>query len=188
MNEMRVFSYGEKQVRTMLIGEATWRALVDVCRAISLTTPSRVAERLGPDEKMTLRLVKGQVGVRGGAPRLIFVSESGLQSILARSNKPEAKKFKRWVTREMVAAARKTAADEPQPSAPSSVVPVATPVVPELPMQERISRAGLLIRAAEHPAIPQDEQVRLLNIAVLDLTGMGVKVPRPGEAFQREAV
>ena len=58
---------------------------------------------------------------------------------------------------------------------PVPTVPVAAPVVPELPADARLARAELLIRAAEHPALAQEEQVRLLSQAALDLTGLGVR-------------
>lgn len=54
MGDLKVFAYGEQQVRTVLVDDAPWWVLADVCKALGLTTPSRVAERLDEDEKMTL--------------------------------------------------------------------------------------------------------------------------------------
>lgn len=174
MNDLKVFAYGEQQVRTVFIEDEPWWVLADVCKVLELTTPSRVAERLDEDEKMTLNLAQCHSGQRGGAQRLIAVNESGLYAVILRSDKPEAKAFKRWVTHDVLPSIRQTGTYAQPP------VPVATPVVPELPADARLKRAELLIRAAEHPALPQDEQVRLLNQAVMDLTGMGVKSPTIG--------
>ena len=168
MGDLKVFAYGEQQVRTVLVDDAPWWVLADVCKALGLTTSSRVAERLDEDEKMTLNLAQGHSGQRGGAQRLIVVNESGLYAVILRSDKPEAKKFKRWVTHEVLPSIRQTGAYAAPASAPVDPVPVAAPVAPELPAEVRLKRAELLIRAAEHPALPQDEQVRLLNQAAMD--------------------
>ena len=180
MGDLKVFAYGEQQVRTVLVDDAPWWVLADVCKALGLPTSSRVAERLDEDEKMTLNLAQGHSGQRGGAQRLIVVNESGLYAVILRSDKPEAKKFKRWVTHEVLPSIRQTGAYAAPASAPVDPVPVAAPVAPELPAEVRLKRAELLIRAAEHPALPQDEQVRLLNQAAMDLTGMGVRSPMTG--------
>lgn len=167
MSEMRVFTYGEQRIRTAPINGATWWVLTDVCQVLGLKEPHRVAARLDEDERMTCLLNTGHDGRRGRTQRLIVVSESGLYSVMLRSDKPEAKAFKRWVTREVLPAVRETGA---------YFTPVPTvPVVPELPADARLARAELLIRAAEHPALAQEEQVRLLSQAALDLTGLGVR-------------
>lgn len=49
------------------------------------------------------------------------------------------------------------------------------PLCRSSPADARLARAELLIRAAEHPALAQEEQVRLLSQAALDLTGLGVR-------------
>lgn len=190
MGDLKVFAYGEQQVRTVLVDDAPWWVLADVCKALGLTTPSRVAERLDEDEKMTLNLAQGHSGQRGGAQRLIVVNESGLYAVILRSNKPEAKKFKRWVTHEVLPSIRQTGAYDAASAQPTiDTVPVAAPVVPELSAGVRLKRAELLIRAAEHPALPQDEQVRLLNQAAMDLTGLGVKSSTTGaEQFPAPAL
>lgn len=177
MNDLKVFSYGEQQVRTVFVDDEPWWVLADVCRVLGLKESHRVAARLDEDEKMTLTrtLVTGQVAQRGGAQRMIAVNESGLYAVILRSDKPEAKAFKRWVTHEVLPSIRQTGAYAAPVQSPMNTVPVAEPVVPELPADVRLKRAELLIRAAEHPALPQDEQVRLLNQAAMDLTGMGVK-------------
>ena len=66
MNDLKVFAYGEQQVRTVFIEDEPWWVLADVCKVLELTTPSRVAERLDEDEKMTLNLAQCHSGQRGG--------------------------------------------------------------------------------------------------------------------------
>ena len=171
MSEMRVFTYGEQRIRTAPISGAMWWVLTDVCQVLGLKEPHRVAARLDEDERMTCLLNTGHTGRRVRTQRLIVVSESGLYAVMLRSDKPEAKAFKRWVTQEVLPAVRETGTY----AAPAPTVPVAAPVVPELPADARLARAELLIRAAEHPALAQEEQVRLLSQAALDLTGLGVR-------------
>jgi len=85
-----------------------WFVLVDVCRALDLRNPSDAASRLDADEKMTLALTEGQSGVRGGARSMTIINESGLFSLILRSDKPGAKRFKKWVTSEVLPSIRKT--------------------------------------------------------------------------------
>ena len=184
MSDLKVFAYGEQQVRTVLVDDAPWWVLADVCKALGVTNSRNASSRLDPDEKGV-----HLVDTLRGKQRMTVVNESGLYSVILRSDKPEAKKFKRWVTHEVLPSIRQTGAYTAPASAPVDPVPVAAPVVPELSAGVRLKRAELLIRAAEHPALPQDEQVRLLNQAAMDLTGLGVKSPTTGaEQFPAPAL
>ena len=51
MNELQIFSYSDKQVRTLLRNGEPWFVLKDVCDILGLTNPSVVAERLEDDER-----------------------------------------------------------------------------------------------------------------------------------------
>lgn len=85
-----------------------WFVLADVCRKLGIGNPSDAASRLDADEKMTLEITEGQSGVRGGARSMTIINESGLYSVILRSNKPEAKAFKKWITSEVLPSIRKT--------------------------------------------------------------------------------
>lgn len=175
MNDLKVFAYGEQQVRTVLIDEEPWWVLADVCKVLGQINPRAVAARLDDDELTSLKLTSG-----GQNRKMNVVNESGLYSVILRSDKPEAKEFKRWVTHEVLPSIRKTGSYAAPAWTPPNTVPVSVPVIPELPVDARLKRAELLIRAAEHPALPREEQLRLLNRAAIDLTGMGVKSPEIG--------
>lgn len=109
MNELQVFEYRQTMdVRMVMQGDEPWWMLVDVCKVLGLTNPSKVAERLDDDEKMTLTLSEGHSGQRGGAQKAIVINESGLYMVIFRSDKPEAKAFKRWVTHEVLPSIRRT--------------------------------------------------------------------------------
>jgi prophage antirepressor-like protein len=85
-----------------------WFVLVDACRALEIKNPSDAASRLDDDEKMTLTLTEDQSGVRGGPRSMTIINEPGLYSLILRSDKPSAKRFKKWVTSEVLPTIRKT--------------------------------------------------------------------------------
>lgn len=90
---LSVFSYIGQDVRTILINGEPWFVLADVSRVLGLTNPSMVASRLDEDQKGL-----SQADTLGGSQRLVTVNESGLYSVILRSDKPEARQFRRWVT------------------------------------------------------------------------------------------
>jgi len=102
MNGLQVFSYEGNEVRTVQKDDGTWWVLKDVCDILELTSPHKVAERLDDDEKG-----RSLIPTLGGNQELTVVSESGLYNVILRSDKPESKKFKRWVTHDVLPTIRK---------------------------------------------------------------------------------
>ena len=103
-NELQIFENPEfGRVRTTIIGGEPWFVAADVCRALDLGNPTRALDRLDNDER-TLISIKG---ASNGKP-VNGVNEPGLYSLVLGSRKPEAKKFKRWITHEVIPAIRKT--------------------------------------------------------------------------------
>ncbi len=80
---------------------APWFVVADVCRALDLGNPTRAIERLDDDEK-TL------TSIQGNTNQANIISESGLYSLILTSRKEAAKKFKRWVTHDVLPSIRKT--------------------------------------------------------------------------------
>lgn len=103
MTALDVFQYAGQQVRTVLVDGEPWFVAADVCRILEHTNPSMAVSSLDDDEK-GLR----NVDTLGGAQSLMAVNEPGLYSLILRSRKPEAKKFKRWVTHDVLPTIRKT--------------------------------------------------------------------------------
>ena len=68
-----------------------------------MTHSTRVADRLDSDD-LTLSKVMDNRGVQR---KTFLVSEAGLYEVIIRSDKPEAKAFKRWVTSEVLPSIRK---------------------------------------------------------------------------------
>lgn len=100
MNSLRVFNYHESAVRTVERGGEPWFVLKDVCDVLDLQNPRSVADRLEEDERRKFDLPR-----QGDT---WFINESGLYNVILRSDKPEAKPFRRWVTREVLPTIRKT--------------------------------------------------------------------------------
>lgn len=103
MKDLQIFSYNEKQVRTVQINGEPWFVLKDVCDVLGISKYRDVVERLDEDERA---LVK--VDTLGGVQNMIAVNESGLYNVILRSDKPEAKPFRKWVTSEVLPSIRKT--------------------------------------------------------------------------------
>lgn len=109
-----VFNFGDSAVRTLDRDGEIWFVAADVCSAIGLSQVTRALSRLDDDEKATLNNSKGQAGQ--GAQVWNIINESGLYKLILRSNKPEAKKFTKWVTAEVLPAIRKTGRYEAHPA------------------------------------------------------------------------
>lgn len=104
------FSFEGFAVRTIQIDGEPWFVAADVCD--SLTVATEQTRRLDEDEK-GLRTVQ----TLGGPQDMLVINESGLYSLILTSRKPEAKRFKKWVTREVLPAIRKTGSYSIQPQA-----------------------------------------------------------------------
>lgn len=102
MNNLQVFSYEGKEVRTIAKSGEPWWVLKDVCEVLELSNSRMVAERLDEDEKGV-----SIVDTLGGKQELTVISESGLYNVILLSRKPEARRFKRWVTHEILPSIRK---------------------------------------------------------------------------------
>lgn len=99
MNELQIFTYNGNEVRTIQKAGEPWWVLKDVCSVLDLSNPSKVAERLEEDERSNFEL--------GRQGKAIIINESGLYNVILRSDKPEAKPFRKWVTSEVLPSIRK---------------------------------------------------------------------------------
>lgn len=111
MNEIKIWNYDNSEIRTIEKDGEPWWVLSDVCKVLELSNPSRVAQRLDEDERSNFEL-----GRQGTA---IIINESGLYSVILRSDKPEAKPFRKWVTSEVLPSIRKTGSYQVAQSSPN---------------------------------------------------------------------
>lgn len=99
MNELQIFNYNDQEIRTIEKDGVVWWVLADVCRVLGLKNPSMIADRLDDDERAKFDL--GRQGITN------TINESGLYSVILRSDKKEAIPFRRWVTHEVLPSIRK---------------------------------------------------------------------------------
>lgn len=101
MNNLQIFRNEEfGQVRTIKSNNNIWFAAKDVCEILELANTTVAIQNLDPDEVTKLNL-----GSQYGETN--FINESGLYALIIRSRKPEAKKFRKWITSEVLPSIRK---------------------------------------------------------------------------------
>lgn len=103
MNALQTFTYQQSTVRTVERGGEPWFVLKDVCDVLGISNSRMVLDRLEADEKGV-----SQIDTLGGVQAMNIISESGLYSVILRSDKPEAKPFRKWVTSEVIPSIRRT--------------------------------------------------------------------------------
>lgn len=125
MLTLQRFDFHENLVRVVMIDGEPWWFGADVCRALALQNPTQALARLDEDEvRYVERVAEAYAVYRGGLSEtegqtqntpppgtnnvFAVISESGLYSLILTSRRPEAKVFKRWVTREVLPTIRKT--------------------------------------------------------------------------------
>ena len=103
MNTITPFNFEGTPVRTIQINGETQFVAADVCAALDLPDTHKAIARLDDDEKG-----RNSIPTPGGQQEMSVVNESGLYNLVLGSRKPEAKRFKRWVTSEVLPTIRKT--------------------------------------------------------------------------------
>ena len=103
MNELQIFNYNGNEVRTIQKDDESWWVLKDVCEVLDISQAVRVAERLDEDEVSQTHITDSL----GRQQSTYIINESGLYNVILRSDKPEAKPFRKWVTSEVLPSIRK---------------------------------------------------------------------------------
>lgn len=102
---MQIFEYEDNdQFRVIDREGEPWFVLTEVCKKIGIANPRDAASRLDDDEKDGV----GISDAMGREQKTTVISKSGLYSLVLRSSKPEAKRFKKWITSEVLPSIRKT--------------------------------------------------------------------------------
>lgn len=104
MNEMQVFNFNESQIRTMLLDEIPWFIGKDVADILGYQNGSRDINRhVDEEDRHKVMLFDGNQD-----KETIIINESGLYSLILSSKMPNAKKFRHWVTSEVLPTIRRT--------------------------------------------------------------------------------
>ena len=104
MQNIQIFEsrqFGE--IRVVEIGGKPWWVLKDVCKALAIKNHKMTAQRLDEDEVSLTDLID-RIGRK---QKTTVISESGLYAVILRSDKPNAKAFRKWVTSEVLPTIRK---------------------------------------------------------------------------------
>lgn len=105
MNEVQLFNFENHEVRSLLINSEPWFVGKDVAEALGYSKArNAIATHIDSEDKKDAPIQ----GTLGGVQEMTVINESGLYSLVLSSKLPSAKKFKRWVTSEVLPALRKT--------------------------------------------------------------------------------
>ncbi|MFT8551839.1 MAG: Bro-N domain-containing protein [Acetobacter okinawensis] len=103
MSNIIPFSFEDHAVRVITQDAQPWFVLSDVCNVLEHTNSRAAAERLDEDEKGV-----STIYTPGGPQEMNIINESGLYNLIFTSRKPEAKRFRKWVTGEVLPSIRRT--------------------------------------------------------------------------------
>lgn len=105
MDDLMVFSSPEfGQIRTVEIGGEPWLVGKDVAQALGYKEPTKAArEKVDPEDRGV-----SKIDTPSGTQEMTVINESGLYSLVLSSKLPGAKRFRRWVTGEVLPSIRKT--------------------------------------------------------------------------------
>lgn len=95
------FAFDDHLVRVIVRDGDPWFVAADVAKVLEIGRTDDAVRRLDDDEKDTIR-------TPGGPQEMTIINESGLYSLILTSRKPAAKRFKKWVTSEVLPSIRKT--------------------------------------------------------------------------------
>ena len=105
MNEIQIFNYASRQVRTIEKNGEVWFVAKDVCRILDIKNVTQAVQQLDNDERAMFNI--GRSPVHGGGGETNIINESGLYKLIFKGRKAEAKNFTRWVTHEVLPAIRR---------------------------------------------------------------------------------
>lgn len=109
MNELQVFNNPEfGKVRTIQIDGEPWFVGKDVAAALGYGDTDQAIRNHVDDEDKLTRHFDGEPGSKGGNPNMTVINESGVYALIFGSKLESAKRFKHWVTHEVLPSIRKT--------------------------------------------------------------------------------
>ena len=119
MNELQIFQNKEfGEVRSLVINNEPWFVGKDVAEALGYkNSKNAVPTHVDEEDKLST-----QIEYTGQKRNVTVINESGLYSLILSSKLPNAKKFKRWVTSEVLPTSRKTGSYTKVPTDPRELL------------------------------------------------------------------
>lgn len=105
-----MYNFRENNVRVEMVNNEPWFVAKDVCEILDIKNSRDAVSRIEEEDKASVGINDG-VQVR----HMSVINESGLYNLIFTSTRPDAKEFKRWVTREVLPSIRKTGSYSQQP-------------------------------------------------------------------------
>ena len=168
LSSLLPFHYEGAQIRVLTDSQgAPWFIAADLCSCLGIRNPSDALSRLDDDEKGL-----GSTETLKGQQSLATVNESGLYALVLSSRKPEAKRFKRWITHEVLPAIRLTG---------SYAVPNLASSQPALPANKQDSVNALLLigqAIAQVPGVKAGIAMAATLTCIQENTGLSVETLR----------
>ncbi|WP_181312494.1 phage antirepressor KilAC domain-containing protein [Nocardioides campestrisoli] len=147
MTTLDVFIYTGRTLRTVVVDGEPWFSAADVAAVLELGNMHSSLALLDEDERGL-----HSVETPGGPQLVSFVNESGLYSLILRSRRPEAREFKRWVTREVLPQIRRTGSYTPTQAVPAVPQTYAEALRAAADAYERAEQAEQQVAQLEQPA------------------------------------
>lgn len=104
MNTPQIFNFEQNEVRTVLVNDEPYFVGKDVAEVLGYSKPRNAISTHVDEEDKQDAPIQGDLG---GKQKMTIINESGLYSLILKSKLPNAKKFKRWVTSEVLPQIRK---------------------------------------------------------------------------------
>ncbi|MCX5958020.1 MAG: Bro-N domain-containing protein [Cyanobacteria bacterium] len=162
------FDYEGSQLRVFADEHGDpWFVVTDLCSVLGIGNPRQATNRLDADEKGVI-----STDTPGGVQAVATVNEPGLYTLVLGSRKPEAKRFKRWVTHEVLPAIRRTG---------RYAVPVLAPTPASLPSEKQDSVGALLLigqAVAQVPGVKPGIAMAATLTCIEENTGLAIETLR----------
>lgn len=158
--QIQILNYCNEPIRMIEIDNEPWWVLKDICDVLGIANPTQTAARLDEDERAMFDIGRqGQTNI---------INEAGLYNVILRSDKPEAKPFRKWVTHEVLPSIRKTGAYSVPNAKPKPPKPERVPLTDA---EAAIKKAELLLKAAQSDDISKTVSAELMASFYETLTG-----------------
>ncbi len=104
MRQLQIFNFEQNEVRTILVNNEPFFVGKDVAETLGYSnTAKAIRDHVDIEDRRSERIVHPS----GGTQDSVVINESGLYSLILKSKLPNARKFKRWVTNEVLPSIRK---------------------------------------------------------------------------------
>jgi prophage antirepressor-like protein len=153
MNELQIFNYSEKQIRTVNKDGEPWFAASDVCDILELGNTAMAVSRLSENMKGL-----NSIDTPGGTQCMIIISEAGLYKLVFTSRKPEAEKFTDWVASDVIPSIRKTGSYSIEPRCIEDLIIMQAQSMKEL--RTEVSQLQVTQQAIKEAVISQPDNWR----------------------------